>query len=449
MADNTRIYYFRHDENQAMVTFLDTLGIELTVFEDSEEMLATINEKKPAICFTDLAIPLPKDGFEYCEKLFTATGIDCPIYFVHLSDSGNVRDSAKNAGAVDILKKPVDEDDLLFLISNLIETPELHELKQKLAGANVVEKLKALDGFESYEPKKILKQYLSVVTPFMTDIRSLICEFTDPEARLQYYAKRFGAGEKTFIEIVNDRAKTTDRLNLHQCIRMYGIDNVRNLLFSEKLHNYFYKDDPFWDFEEGKLNVEPKKMLRFAIANEEEFGVGTRYSTVSYITGLAFDFARESQASNKKISDGMKQLIDKGFDIGTTLSKAAFSVAKSGRQALLLEKHIIPACFGDYLGRIVLCSFHEPYLRTIEKYPAAKVPKSFQVELEQQAFGVHSGLLAGVTFVFAPGLAESYKACVFGHTPPLLKEDFLEDYQLAEVVRLARLELAQQKAKKK
>jgi putative two-component system response regulator len=99
---------------------------------ESSEVDTAVAEFRPDIVLLDLHMPNP-DGFEIMRRLRQASPEFLPIIVLTADESKTARDRALIGGADDFLIKPLDRQEVVLRVRNLLRTRELYV---ELAEAN-------------------------------------------------------------------------------------------------------------------------------------------------------------------------------------------------------------------------------------------------------------------------------------------------------------------------
>jgi putative two-component system response regulator len=117
---------------ELMEAYLAETDIEIRGVTDSRQVEAVFDEFDPDIVLLDLRMP-PPDGLEILQRLRGARlslGF-LPVIVLTADTSRVARNSALLLGANDFLTKPLDRDEVVLRVRNLLRTRELYvELAQ-------------------------------------------------------------------------------------------------------------------------------------------------------------------------------------------------------------------------------------------------------------------------------------------------------------------------------
>ena len=107
--------------------FLENAAVEIRGLSDSRQVEQVFTEFEPDLVLLDLHMPEP-DGLEILRRLRSARESLGYLPVVMLTgDTGKVaRNSALILGADDFLTKPLDRDEVVLRVRNLLRTRELY-----------------------------------------------------------------------------------------------------------------------------------------------------------------------------------------------------------------------------------------------------------------------------------------------------------------------------------
>jgi FixJ family two-component response regulator len=116
------VYVVDDDESirRASARLLKSAGLDCETFSSPEEFLGLKRMEKNACILTDIRMP-DSTGLDLIERL-AACGLRIPVIVVSASDDAQVREMAREMGAVAFFQKPVDDQALLDAI--LWATPD-------------------------------------------------------------------------------------------------------------------------------------------------------------------------------------------------------------------------------------------------------------------------------------------------------------------------------------
>ena len=110
------------DSRQLLATFLEYCGALVTMCHSTESALEDLGEYRPHAIVSDLALP-GADGLQFIRNLRLLDpeqGGDIPAIAVSAYDKDFTAIEAKKAGYTGYLVKPVNLDDLVVLVRDLV-----------------------------------------------------------------------------------------------------------------------------------------------------------------------------------------------------------------------------------------------------------------------------------------------------------------------------------------
>ena len=119
------VYVIDDDESicKAFARLLKSAGLDCETFSSPKEFLSLNRREKNACILTDVRMP-DLTGLDLTERL-AVCGLRIPVIVVSASDDVQVREKARETGAVAFFQKPVDDQALLDAI--LWATPDHKE----------------------------------------------------------------------------------------------------------------------------------------------------------------------------------------------------------------------------------------------------------------------------------------------------------------------------------
>jgi FixJ family two-component response regulator len=123
------IYVIDDDESvrKAFQRLLRSVKLEAETFSSAEEFLKSEKPNKNSCIIIDIRMP-GLTGFDLQRKLM-AQGSRIPVIVISASDDAQVREQARDLGAVAFFRKPIDDQALLDAITWAISGGKKHEIK--------------------------------------------------------------------------------------------------------------------------------------------------------------------------------------------------------------------------------------------------------------------------------------------------------------------------------
>ena len=101
-------------------SILETEGIQSSVAVSGKEAFDFLETQKPSLILLDIMMP-DKDGFMVLEELKSKPEIkNIPVVFITAKSESNIRKIAIEAGATDLIHKPIDVDNLLKMVKSIL-----------------------------------------------------------------------------------------------------------------------------------------------------------------------------------------------------------------------------------------------------------------------------------------------------------------------------------------
>lgn len=111
------------DEREIQTAMLGHLGYDVSTAEDGEIGLSMATDSPPDMILLDIAMPR-LDGFEVCRRLRADPRTSSvPVVFFTASVVGDLEQRARDAGATDIMVKPVDPHEVARRVEEMVGPP--------------------------------------------------------------------------------------------------------------------------------------------------------------------------------------------------------------------------------------------------------------------------------------------------------------------------------------
>jgi FixJ family two-component response regulator len=117
MAKKVSVVYVIDDDESvrsALERLLRSADLHAETFSSADEFLNSPKQKKNACILIDIRM-LGSTGFDLQQKL-TASDMRIPVIVISASDDAQIRERARELGAVSFFRKPVDDQALLDAI---------------------------------------------------------------------------------------------------------------------------------------------------------------------------------------------------------------------------------------------------------------------------------------------------------------------------------------------
>ena len=111
------VYVIDDDESvrRALGRLLSSADLDVETFSSADEFLNSPKQQRNCCIIIDIRMP-GSTGFDLQQKL-TASDIRIPVIVISASDDAQIRERARELGAVSFFRKPVDDQALLDAIS--------------------------------------------------------------------------------------------------------------------------------------------------------------------------------------------------------------------------------------------------------------------------------------------------------------------------------------------
>lgn len=106
--------------NFLLQSILDIEGIDSTIAFSGEEAFKLIKLEQPNLILLDIMMP-DEDGFTILNKLQEDQKTkQIPVLFITARNEDGLKEKALHAGAIDLLNKPIDVNDVLIKVKNIL-----------------------------------------------------------------------------------------------------------------------------------------------------------------------------------------------------------------------------------------------------------------------------------------------------------------------------------------
>jgi len=110
------VYVIDDDESvrRAFARLLRSVNLDAETFSSADEFLNSPKQEKNSCILIDIRMP-GTTGFHLQQKL-AASEVRIPVIVISASDDANIRERARELGAISFFRKPVDDQALLDAI---------------------------------------------------------------------------------------------------------------------------------------------------------------------------------------------------------------------------------------------------------------------------------------------------------------------------------------------
>ena len=117
MANKPSVVYVIDDDasvRKALARLLRSVDMDAETFSSADEFLNSPKQKKNSCILIDIRMP-GASGFDLQQRLATSD-IQIPVIVISASDEAQIRERARELGAISFFRKPVDDQALLDAI---------------------------------------------------------------------------------------------------------------------------------------------------------------------------------------------------------------------------------------------------------------------------------------------------------------------------------------------
>lgn len=106
--------------NFLLQSILSGEGIDSSIAFNGKEAFKLINIEKPSLILLDIMMP-DQDGFSIINKLKENPETNnIPVLFITARNDDDIKEMALEAGAIDLLQKPVDVPKVIEMVKNVL-----------------------------------------------------------------------------------------------------------------------------------------------------------------------------------------------------------------------------------------------------------------------------------------------------------------------------------------
>lgn len=106
--------------NFLLQSILETEGIKSIIAYNGKEAFEYLEIEKPALILLDIMMPY-LDGFSVLKKIKNDQKLNnIPVIFITAKHDDNLKQKALDAGATDLIQKPIDVNEIVNLVKHLI-----------------------------------------------------------------------------------------------------------------------------------------------------------------------------------------------------------------------------------------------------------------------------------------------------------------------------------------
>ena len=420
-------------------TLLEQSGVQLSAFSDPKLFLSAVNVQSPTLSLIEASKTDEKLVLALIKAIRKVLGQVVPIFLVtpegaeDTAFTQNVRD----AGANGIITKPLELLELCKILTRFVVTDEIVAVIKKAQTTKIHDTAIKKVVARSEGLAEVVGWVFEKVFPVMASLSTSLESLDQVEARIQFYSERAVAFKDKFLTMVNGSRKGggDEKLDLTQCIRFYGLGNMKYLTVADKLLEATRGAGIEWDENKNGLGEDPKKVISYAIKLLDHFGEDSLYRKAAFHSGLVFDLLAIFAEDLGDRKAEMKKEIE--IASKNALQKAGRAVQKGkSLDKLPLARHIVTTFFLTEAGRLAMGIFYADYVVFMRGLATAKIPLDLVHIAEEAKYGINHVLLGALICQVTPGLGAAYQSVLFGAYPYMLAKNTedAEAFTLAGIV---------------
>jgi len=107
-------------------------NFQVEVFNSPQDFLEKFKREKPALCILDVQLNDNRNGLDVLKEIGLAGKVKIPFIFISQGDEHHRKVNAYELGAVDYLKKPLEKNEMLHKINNIMYLLQSESLKNTI-----------------------------------------------------------------------------------------------------------------------------------------------------------------------------------------------------------------------------------------------------------------------------------------------------------------------------
>jgi HD-like signal output (HDOD) protein len=234
--------------------------------------------------------------------------------------------------------------------------------------------------------------------------------------------------EYQFFEVIGSRSKREIPVEkVESAVILLGMQNSRDLILALQLLRSIKGGHLEWT-KEGKLQTQPKDILKYALKTEEYVAASRGdYGDTAYAAGIVFDvlaMIADVLIDDKKEKKDVQALIDRVY------------LAKKMPE-FNYRKLAFATCLIHDVGKIALAILDRSYLKFLEECSKAQLPRALRHFAEQESFGTDHAVLGAEVCELFRVFRQVESAVLCHHEPFLLKSHSKSLFQLGSLIALS------------
>ncbi len=400
--------------NKLLMEYFQILGMESEAFVDSKAFLMAVKKSHPDICIVDLHLGREGSGPLIIKAIRNVFGPGIPLFMIARPDDSLLK-MAIEAGANGFFGKPLTKGILAEKLAPFVKTPEMTKAlaeegcRESTTKNDPTHYLEKLEGYKEFKIPKGVDHFFEKVVLIYSEIKDYIEDFTSSEEKVNFYLQVFKEYEEIFVKFVNSLGTREEKLTFEQCVRLYGMRNLKFLIVAIKISELTQEQGFKWDKDNGRPKVAPEAMLRYADRTLKQVGDESRFRHVAFISGLAFDLLAIMNKKNGENVPKIEKMLEHIHAYALRLWTKAFEAAKKTSE-FKAEKFLLSTLFYRYLGRVLMAMYEPKYIEFLETLKRTSVPDALARMFERKQFGYSYPTLSAMYVMTSPDIYGGYKS---------------------------------------
>jgi len=400
------------------------LEFQSSIYESKESFINDVKEERPS-CIGVVSGKDMKADFVLLTTIRKEIGIGIPLYYFSQSTHRKILDAAEKFKITEVIRLPTKVGNVAIALSKLFKNKSIHTEKKKAEnmGAEAFTIDADIPEIATYSAPEILKTVMQTIIPQISQLFVFFEDLDEQESRVKFYLSHLKDYEENYSKIVDSMKRGEDKLTLEQMLRLFGVNNSRNFLYTVRLAELIKPEALKWDETTGKPNVEVNESLQFALASVAHFGEESRDRNMALMSGILIDYLSQYGKERSKAGAKLKGFVEALFESAKEEASKAIKIGRK-MENLSLAKYLIPTTFLRYSGRLLFAILEDSYLDWYAKIEKNEWPDDYISLLERKKFGTTSaeiGALIGSILFDDKNMI--FESVYFSENPILLKNE--------------------------
>lgn len=399
-----------------IISLMNAFNFTHYEMSDPREFIKRFKTEIPLTCIIDLDVSQSKEAIALFKSLRNIYASGILMFGLSSGQDNELTRYVKANGINDIFPKNIDKASF--------ETRYLEVIDKKYSSTKEQNQVTL---------PAIVEWYFEKASPQLSTISHNIENIDVLETRVKFYEERLLPYREYFLPMVKSLAKSQEALEYTQAIRLYGVNNAKNLLVAFTLAETLKSEALKWNEKTNLPTMDPKNYIQYAVKTLNAFGEDSRYAQVAFNAGLVFDFLFYSNEVSTNKNPAIKKLIETRYDIALQKAKAGYKKASTIKD-LSFEKQIITYFLFKEAGKIAIAIHQPDYIDFNNSFEKAGIKPLLFAVAEKHRFGISHSLVGSLFAQIMPDTGDAASSVLFADHAFLFNNDFSDhdSYTLTE-----------------